>query len=78
MAEDTADKKLIVYHRPNWPPALNNIYGDIVGQVGYITDVGTVHLLGPGDENPDIPKTTASSNINGPTLLLSASSSGFS
>jgi len=73
-----AEEKVIIYHRPDWHPSLNEIMGDITGEAGYITEVGTVHLLGPIHENPDFPKTKGSSGINGPTLLLTAKSSlGF-
>ena len=70
-----AEKKLIIYHRPNWHPWQNEMMGDITGQMAYITDIGTVHLLGPIHEDPDFPKTKSSSSINGPTLLLTAQSS---
>ena len=68
-------EKAIPYHRPDWPPALNNLLGDIMGLTAYVTEVGTIRLLGPLYEDPDIPKTASSSKINGPTLVLSAQSS---
>ena len=70
-----AEQKAIIYHRPDWHPSLNEILGDFIGEAAYITEVGTVRLLGPVHENPDFPKTKSSSNINGPTLLLTAQSS---
>ena len=70
-----AEEKAIPYHRPDWHPSLNEILGDFIGQVAYITEMGTVRLLGPLHENPDFPKTKSSSKINGPTLLLTAQSS---
>ena len=73
-----AQEKAVIYHRPDWHPSLNEVHGNIEGQIAYITEMGTVHLLGPVHENPDIPKTASSSSINGPTLLLSAKSAlGF-
>jgi len=70
-----AEEKAIIYHRPDWHPALNEILGDITGQSAYVTDVGTIHLLGPVHENPDYPKTKGSSGINGVTMVLTAESS---
>jgi hypothetical protein len=69
------EEKVIIYHRPDWHPSLNELLGDFIGDAAYITDVGTVRLLGPIHEDPDFPKTKSSSNINGPTLLLTAQSS---
>ena len=70
-----AEEKVVIYHRPDWHPSLNELLGDFIGEAAYITEVGTVRLLGPIHEDPDFPKTKSSSNINGPTLLLSAQSS---
>lgn len=73
-----AEEKVIIYHRPDWHPNLNEILGDFVGEAAYITAVGTVKLLGPVHENPDYPKTKGSSEISGATTVLSAQSSlGF-
>ena len=70
-----SDKKVAIYHRPDWHPELCQILGDFIGQAGYITDVGTVRLLGPVYEDPDIPITKSSSEITGPTQILTAKSS---
>lgn len=70
-----AEEKVIIYHRPDWHPSLNEILGDIIGQSAYVTEMGTIHLLGPVHENPDFSKTKGSSGINGPTLVLTAESS---
>jgi len=70
-----SDKKVAVYHRPDWHPELCQILGDIIGQAGYVTEVGTIKLLGPIHENPDIPETKTMSEINGPTSILTAKSS---
>lgn len=70
-----AEKKLIPFHRPDWHPSLNEVLGDFIGEAAYITDVGTVRLLGPVHEDPDFSKTKSSSGINGPTLMLTAKSS---
>jgi len=74
-------EKVIPLHRPDWPIALNQILSkaDIVNQIGYITEFNTVKLLNTLHEETDIPKTAYSSEISGPTLILSAKSSlGFS
>jgi len=71
-------EQVTIYHRPDWHPNLNEILGHIVGEKGYITEVGTVRLLGPLHENPDFDKSKKESTISGPTLLLTAESSlGF-
>jgi hypothetical protein len=70
-----SEEKVIVYHRPDWHPSLNEIIGDFVGEAAYVTEMGTIRLLGPIHEDPDFPKTKSSSRINGPTLLLTAQSS---
>lgn len=67
-----------IYFKPDWPSELTSLMGQIIGQEGYITPVGTVHLTGQTYGNPNIPKTRNESPINGPTLILSAKSSlGF-
>ena len=70
-----AENKAIPQIRPDWHPSLTEIYGDFIGESGYITEVGTVRLLGPVHENPDLPKSKGGSDINGVTLLLTAESS---
>jgi len=74
----SADKKVVIYHRPDWHPNLSQLMGDIVGESGYITEVGTVRVLGPIFENPAFDKSKSMSEINGATLMLTAKSSlGF-
>lgn len=70
-----AEKKTIPYHRPDWHPSLNELMGDFIGEAAYVTEMGTIRLLGPIHEDPDFPKTKSSSNISGPTILLTAQSS---
>lgn len=73
-----AKEKVIPMHKLDLPAQLVALMGDIIGEEGYITEQGTVKILGPATRNPDIPKTAVSSSINGPTLLLTAKSSlGF-
>jgi hypothetical protein len=71
MAEETAQ----IFHKPNWHPALTPLLGEIVGQQGYVTEYGTIELLGIAQANPNISKFQYESSINGPTLILSAESS---
>lgn len=71
MADDK-DSKLEVWFRPDWHPALNPILGDVKGAYAYVTDAGTIRLLGPLYEDPDISKFASESNTDGPTVSLSA------
>ncbi|MDD3412427.1 MAG: hypothetical protein PHY47_00340 [Lachnospiraceae bacterium] len=66
------NSKVEVWFRPNWHPALNNLLGKINGQYAYITSVGTIELLGPLHEDPDISKFANESETRGPTVSLSA------
>lgn len=77
MAEKTNDKdsKLEIWFRPDWHPALNNILGVINGSHAYITDVGTVTLIGPYHEDPSISKFAYESETRGPTACISAMAS---
>lgn len=58
--------------RADWHPKLQAILGDIRGQIGYITLAGTIHLLGPLYENPNIETSTYETEDHGPTLLFTA------
>ena len=74
----TVEKRVIKQHIPDWHPSLSALLGDIVGEKGYITEAGTVRLLGEVSRTPDIPESKTSSTINGPTIIFSAQSSlGF-
>jgi hypothetical protein len=69
------DSKLEVWFRPDWHPAFNNMLGQINGAYGYVTDVGTINLLGPFHEDPDISKWASESETRGPTVAVSAMAS---
>jgi len=70
--------KVEVYHRPDWHPELSSIYGDIIGAEGYVTEVGTIKILGKIFEHPDIPKSKTETEIRGATRVLTAESAlGF-
>ena len=72
MAQETTRQ---VFHKPNWHASLSPLMGDIVGQEGYVTEYGTIELIGLNQSNPSISKYQYESNINGPTLILTAESS---
>lgn len=67
-----AKKEVEVLFRPNWHPSLAPILGDIKYQYGYVTDVGTIELLGPLYEDPEISKYAVESAISGPVLSVNA------
>ena len=78
MAE--GENKAQVMHRPDWHPAMSSTIGrqNIIDSYAYVTEYGTIHLLGPLYQSPNIPKYAQGSKINSPTLLLSAESAlGF-
>lgn len=71
-------KKVALYHRPDWHPKLMELLGDIIGEKGYVTQFGTISLIGPLYENPNYSKYKSQSDNYGPTMLLTAKSSlGF-
>ena len=61
-----------IFHRPDWHPKLQALLGDITGQTGYTTKFGTIVLLGPLYQNPNIPQTTYDTEDNGPTVIFTA------
>jgi hypothetical protein len=74
------EKKAQVMHRPDWHPSISTLIGNqnIVDNYGYVTEQGTIHLLGPLYKSPNLSINTSKSDINGPTLIMSAESSlGF-
>lgn len=72
MANEDKDSKIEVWFRPDWHPALNSLYGDLKGAYARVTEAGTISLLGPLYEDPDISRFASESNIDGPTTSLSA------
>lgn len=71
MTEKT-ESKLEVWFRPDWHPNLNSILGEIKSEYGYVTDQGTIRLLGPYNQDPDISRFASESQIEGPTISLTA------
>lgn len=71
MADDK-DSKLEVWFRPDWHPSLNSLYGELKGAYGYVTEQGTIRLMGPLYEDPDISRFASESKTDGPTVSLSA------
>ena len=67
-----------VFHKPDWHKSLTPLMGNIVGQQGYVTDQGTIRILGD-----DLKQVVAQSRYefesedNSPTLMFSAESSFF-
>lgn len=55
---------------PDWHHSLSAFLGDLKGEIGYITEHGTVHLL--GKKNPELSKYASESKINGPTKSITA------
>ena len=70
MADENS--KVEVWFRPNWHPDLNQLLGKINGSYAYVTDVGTINLIGPLHEDPDISKYASESENRGPTVSISA------
>ena len=61
-----------VFFTPDWHPSFSRLMGDITGESGYITEFGTVRLLGKQDI--EVSKFETESLINGATKLLTACS----
>lgn len=58
---------------PDWHHSLSVLLGDLKGEIGYITEFGTVHLL--GKKNPEISKYQTESRTDGPTKSITANKS---
>ena len=69
---DKVESKIQVFHRPDWHPRLSPLLGNLKGQYAYVTDVGTINIIGPLYEDPDISKFQFESKIEGPVESLSA------
>ena len=68
----TKKKETEILYRPNWHPALSPIFGDIKHQYGYVTDAGTIELLGPLYDDPELSKYSMESSISGPVMSVNA------
>lgn len=62
-----------VLFTPDWHYSLSPFLGDLKGEIGYITEYGTVHLL--GKKNPDVSQYQTKSKTNGPTKSITANKS---
>ena len=51
MAKQVEKFKTKVFHRPDWHPILSSLLGDIRGSYGYVTEIGTIALLGPNPQS---------------------------
>ena len=63
---------LQILFRPDWHPEISSVLGDIRGQFGVVTENGTIKLLGPIHENPDITEENLETKHSGPKILASA------
>lgn len=68
MADDNFISEVLF--TPDWHWALSAFLGDLKGEIGYITEYGTVHLL--GKKNPDLSQYSTKTKINGPTKSITA------
>lgn len=59
---------------PNWHYRLSRFLGDLKGEIGYITDFGTVELI--GKRQLDISKDETESKTDGPTKCITACKPG--
>jgi|688.fasta_scaffold421585_2 hypothetical protein len=58
---------------PDWHYLLSPFLGDLVGEIGYITQHGTIHLLGKKDL--DISQYETETKIDGPVTSITANKS---
>ena len=73
MTDSSGKKsKVTVWHRPDWHPSLSTLLGNIEGTYGYVTEVGTIKLLGPYYDNPDVSKYSSESKTKGPITSVNA------
>lgn len=66
----TKNESVEVLFTPDWHYRLSCFLGELKGEIGYITEYGTVHLL--GKKNPEVSRDATSSKINGPTRCITA------
>jgi hypothetical protein len=59
-----------VMYTPDWPASMSTILGDLKGEIGYITEYGTVHLIGKRDI--EVSKNQIESKTDGPTTCITA------
>jgi len=59
-----------VFFTPDWHWELSSLLGDLTGEFAYITDMGTVRLL--GKKNPDLSEYQIKTKTNGPTKSITA------
>jgi hypothetical protein len=55
---------------PDWHPNLSRFLGDLKGEIGVITEFGTIHLL--SKRKIEISKYETESQTNGPTKSITA------
>lgn len=72
MEKEKESTKLDVWYRPDWHPSLNGIFGDLKNQYGYVSEVGTIRLLGPIAKEISFSRFKENSEIEGPVTSISA------
>lgn len=76
MANKNGEKgqtKIDIFHKPDWHPSLSSIYGDIKGQYGYVTEIGTIALLGPDTrKDAEVSKFVTETDLKGPLASITA------
>lgn len=71
-----AENGIEIFHKPDWPTSLTPLLGNIVGLQGYVTEQGTIRLIGTDLKQPSQgSKYEFESDIDSPTAMLSAESS---
>lgn len=73
MIEKTHSTEILF--TPDWHPSLSRLLGDIKGEIGYITEYGTVRLI--GKRKIEIGKYEVESKIDGPVKSITAVPSGM-
>lgn len=59
---------------PDWHHKFSRFLGDLKGEIGYVTEFGTVHLI--GKRHVDISKDETESRTDGPTKCITACKPG--
>lgn len=73
MAETKDTRNVDILFTPDWHPNLSPLLGDLIGEYGYITEVGTVKVI--GKPKVEITKYQSETKINGPVKSITAEKS---
>jgi len=66
----TQNTNVEILFTPDWHPNLSCFLGDLKDEIGYVTEYGTIHLL--GKKNPEVSKYQVESKTNGATKSITA------